>query len=159
MGHPSILRPPAVRLTAARAPERKLDLGQGFKHDGLRIQSGEDGLTCNRTTGQNIRHVRTVEAATIPLFKNCESVQREVQTRQSDVICSECGAGFRRLELSSQPGEKAEYRCPVRDCSLEVFDGGNRLPIGSQSNLAREPYATKAASVCNLFVDWRRLRT
>ncbi len=33
--------------------------------------------------------------------------------RKSDVICSCCGAGFRRLELSSQPGKKGEYRCPA----------------------------------------------
>lgn len=43
--------------------------------------------------------------------------------KKSDVICSDCGAGFRRLELSSQPGEKGEYRCPICAHSLEVFDG------------------------------------
>jgi hypothetical protein len=43
--------------------------------------------------------------------------------KKSDVICSECGAGFRRLELCSQPGEKGEYRCPVCNCPLEAFDG------------------------------------
>jgi len=43
--------------------------------------------------------------------------------KKSDVTCSECGAGFRRLELGSQPGEKGEYRCPVCGSPLEVFDG------------------------------------
>ncbi|MCP3440743.1 hypothetical protein NLM33_24475 [Bradyrhizobium sp. CCGUVB1N3] len=43
--------------------------------------------------------------------------------KKSDVVCPECGAGFRRLELSSRPGEIGEYRCPVCDSSLEVFDG------------------------------------
>jgi hypothetical protein len=46
-----------------------------------------------------------------------------VVMKKSDVTCSECGAGFRRIELWSQPGEKGEYRCPGCDCSLKVFDG------------------------------------
>ncbi|MBR1129725.1 hypothetical protein [Bradyrhizobium iriomotense] len=47
--------------------------------------------------------------------------------RKSDVICSECGAGFRRLELWSQPGEKGEYRCPACDTPLETFDGSKLI--------------------------------
>jgi hypothetical protein len=47
--------------------------------------------------------------------------------KMSDVICSECGAGFRRLELWSQPGEKGEYRCPACNRSLEVFDGSKLI--------------------------------
>ena len=39
------------------------------------------------------------------------------------VTCPRCGAGFRRVELWSQPGEKGEYRCPVCATALEVFDG------------------------------------
>jgi len=45
-----------------------------------------------------------------------------------DATCSECGAGFRRIELPSQPGKKGEYRCPACNNLLEVFDG-NRLVI------------------------------
>jgi Zn finger protein HypA/HybF involved in hydrogenase expression len=44
------------------------------------------------------------------------------------VTCPECGAGFRRLELYSNPGAEGEYRCPVCDHLLEVF-GGDRLVV------------------------------
>lgn len=43
--------------------------------------------------------------------------------RKSDVTCPCCGAGFRRLELWSEPGSNGEYRCPVCETALEVFDG------------------------------------
>jgi predicted Zn finger-like uncharacterized protein len=45
--------------------------------------------------------------------------------KKSDVVCPECGAGFRRIELSSRPGTKGEYRCPPCSTLLEVFDGDN----------------------------------
>jgi len=55
-------------------------------------------------------------------------VQREeLSMRKGDVTCSECGAGFRRLELWSEPGEKGEYRCPVCHSPLEVFDGSKLI--------------------------------
>jgi transposase-like protein len=43
--------------------------------------------------------------------------------KKGDVTCPNCGAGFRRLELSSQVGAKGEYRCPACDMALEVMDG------------------------------------
>jgi hypothetical protein len=43
--------------------------------------------------------------------------------RKNDVACRECGAGFRRIELTSEPGVKGQYRCPVCDTVLETFDG------------------------------------
>ena len=43
--------------------------------------------------------------------------------KKDDVTCSECGAGFRRLELTSKSGTKGEYRCPACDAVLEKFDG------------------------------------
>jgi DNA-directed RNA polymerase subunit RPC12/RpoP len=43
--------------------------------------------------------------------------------KKGDVTCSECGAGFRRLELTSQSGTKGEYRCPACGEILEKFDG------------------------------------
>jgi DNA-directed RNA polymerase subunit RPC12/RpoP len=43
--------------------------------------------------------------------------------RKTDVICSECGAGFRRLELWSEVGEKGEYHCPACGSTLEMIDG------------------------------------
>jgi Zn finger protein HypA/HybF involved in hydrogenase expression len=48
--------------------------------------------------------------------------------KKGDVTCSECGAGFRRIELSSHSGKNGEYRCPACDNLLEVFDG-NRFVI------------------------------
>jgi transposase-like protein len=45
--------------------------------------------------------------------------------KKSDVICPHCGAGFRRIELSSEPGFEQQYRCPACDTVLEAFDGRN----------------------------------
>jgi transposase-like protein len=45
--------------------------------------------------------------------------------RKSDVICPECGAGFRRIELSSERGHEGQYRCAACDTVLENFDGLN----------------------------------
>jgi uncharacterized Zn-finger protein len=39
--------------------------------------------------------------------------------KKSDVICPECGAGFRRIELASRCGKTGEYRCPACDTLLE----------------------------------------
>ena len=50
---------------------------------------------------------------------------READMRKNDVMCRECGAGFRRIELTSQPGFKGQYRCPACDAMLEAFDGGH----------------------------------
>jgi uncharacterized C2H2 Zn-finger protein len=43
--------------------------------------------------------------------------------KKSDVICPHCGAGFRRIELSSEPGFEGYYRCPACDTVLEALDG------------------------------------
>jgi len=43
--------------------------------------------------------------------------------KKSDVICSQCGAGFRRIELTSQAGTPGQYRCPTCQTVLETFDG------------------------------------
>jgi len=43
--------------------------------------------------------------------------------KKSDVICPQCGAGFRRIELSSETGCEGQYRCPACDTVLEAFDG------------------------------------
>jgi ssDNA-binding Zn-finger/Zn-ribbon topoisomerase 1 len=47
--------------------------------------------------------------------------------KKSDVTCPDCSAGFRRIELSSQEGEPGEYRCPICDELLEVFDGSTEV--------------------------------
>jgi hypothetical protein len=41
-------------------------------------------------------------------------------------ICSECRAGFSRVELESERGTEGEYRCPLCGNLVEKFDG-NRL--------------------------------
>jgi hypothetical protein len=33
--------------------------------------------------------------------------------KMDEVTCSACEVGFRRVELTSEPGAKGEYRCPV----------------------------------------------
>ncbi|KWV48402.1 hypothetical protein AS156_18135 [Bradyrhizobium macuxiense] len=43
--------------------------------------------------------------------------------RKTDVTCAVCGAGFRRMELWSEPGSKGEYHCPACDYLIEAFDG------------------------------------
>jgi len=47
--------------------------------------------------------------------------------KKGDVICPQCGAGFRRIELSSLPGTKGECRCPACSTVLEVFDGASEI--------------------------------
>lgn len=55
--------------------------------------------------------------------------------RQTDVSCTKCGAGFRRLELVSLlPNQGGEFRCPICGEVLEVFNGdegfvGYRLTV------------------------------
>jgi transposase-like protein len=46
--------------------------------------------------------------------------------RKGDVICSECGA-FRRIELGSRRGTAGEFRCPLCNHLLEVFDGSTEV--------------------------------
>lgn len=43
--------------------------------------------------------------------------------KMGSAVCSECRAGFRRVELESQHGTEAEYRCPLCNNLLETFDG------------------------------------
>jgi transposase-like protein len=46
---------------------------------------------------------------------------------KGDATCPECGAGFRRIELSSRQGTKGEYRCPACEEVLEVLDGSRLI--------------------------------
>jgi predicted Zn finger-like uncharacterized protein len=48
---------------------------------------------------------------------------------KSDVICPECGAGYHRIVLTSQGGNKGEFRCLTCDHVLEVFDGSLEVLI------------------------------
>ena len=42
---------------------------------------------------------------------------------KSDIICRECGAGYRRIEITPLEGAKGEYRCQMCGRVLEAFDG------------------------------------
>lgn len=41
--------------------------------------------------------------------------------RKSDATWSECGAGFRRLELTSERGTEGRYYCPACGNLIEAF--------------------------------------
>jgi hypothetical protein len=47
--------------------------------------------------------------------------------RRGDVICPQCKAGFRRIELDSRRGVAGEYRCPLCQYLIEVFDGSTDI--------------------------------
>jgi transposase-like protein len=49
--------------------------------------------------------------------------------KKSDIICPDCCAGYRRLELDSRPGNAGDYRCLVCDRVLEVFDGSRQVAL------------------------------
>jgi hypothetical protein len=47
--------------------------------------------------------------------------------RKSDVICPECSAGYRRIELAARPGKLGEFRCLICDHVLELFDDSREV--------------------------------
>jgi uncharacterized Zn-finger protein len=47
--------------------------------------------------------------------------------KKTDVICPECSAGFRRIELDSRNGTPGEFHCPLCDHVLEVLDGATEV--------------------------------
>ena len=49
--------------------------------------------------------------------------------KKSDLTCPTCHAGYRRIELTSRPGAKGEYRCLLCDEVLEKFDGSTDVAI------------------------------
>jgi len=49
--------------------------------------------------------------------------------RKSDITCPNCHAGYRRIELTTRPGVKGEYRCLLCDQVLEIFDGSTEVAI------------------------------
>jgi len=51
------------------------------------------------------------------------------EMKKSDLTCPDCGAGYRRIELTSRPGVKGEYRCLLCDEVLEKFDGSTDVAI------------------------------
>ena len=49
--------------------------------------------------------------------------------KKSDIICPNCNAGYRRVELSSGKVSTGEFRCLLCDHVLEVFDGTAEVAI------------------------------
>jgi transposase-like protein len=49
--------------------------------------------------------------------------------KKGDIICPECKAGYRRIELATWRGSKGEFRCLLCDHLLEVFDGSSQVAI------------------------------
>jgi hypothetical protein len=49
--------------------------------------------------------------------------------KKSDLTCPTCHAGYRRIELTSRPGARGEYRCLLCDEVLETFDGSTDVAI------------------------------
>ena len=49
--------------------------------------------------------------------------------KKSDLSCPVCHAGYRRIELSSRPGTKGEFRCLLCNEVLEKLDGSTDVPI------------------------------
>jgi transposase-like protein len=49
--------------------------------------------------------------------------------RTSDVMCPNCGSGYRRIELATRPGNRGEFRCLLCDEVLELFDGAHEVAI------------------------------
>jgi predicted Zn finger-like uncharacterized protein len=47
--------------------------------------------------------------------------------RKGDAICPECGAGFRRMELTSIKGQAGEFRCPLCGTLIEAWDGETQV--------------------------------
>ena len=57
------------------------------------------------------------------------AVQHRPAMRKSDVICPECRAGCRRIELVSKKGPGGEYRCLICNYLLETFDGSTEVAL------------------------------
>ncbi|GAC1307155.1 MAG: hypothetical protein NVSMB10_12490 [Steroidobacteraceae bacterium] len=49
--------------------------------------------------------------------------------KKGDITCSECKAGYRRIELASRKATPGEYRCLLCNQILEVFDGSTEVLI------------------------------
>jgi transposase-like protein len=49
--------------------------------------------------------------------------------RKSDIICPECGAGYRRIEVASGNRTKGDFRCLSCNHVLEIFDGSTEIAI------------------------------
>jgi hypothetical protein len=55
--------------------------------------------------------------------------RHNIGMKKSDLTCPTCHAGYRRIELTSRPGVKGEYRCLLCNEVLETFDGSTDIAI------------------------------
>ena len=62
-------------------------------------------------------------------LESCAWARHKVGMKKSDLMCPTCNAGYRRIELTSRPGVKGEYRCMFCDEILEKFDGSTDVAI------------------------------
>ena len=60
---------------------------------------------------------------------SCAQSRHNLRMKKSDLTCPTCHAGYRRIELSSRPGTKGEYRCLLCSEVLETFDGSTDVAI------------------------------
>ena len=49
--------------------------------------------------------------------------------KKSDVICPDCSAGYRRIELVSKKGTRGEFRCLMCNHLLETFDDSTQVAL------------------------------
>jgi transposase-like protein len=47
--------------------------------------------------------------------------------KKGDVVCPDCSAGYRRIELGTRNGPTGHYKCLVCNRVLEVFDGSREV--------------------------------
>jgi transposase-like protein len=62
--------------------------------------------------------------------------------RKSDVTCPVCQAGYRRIELTSRPGDRGEFHCLICDGVLEILDGSTAVALRltvQPSSVGRQP--------------------
>lgn len=76
-------------------------------------------------------------------LESCAPAGHNVGMKKSDLMCPTCNAGYRRIELTSRPGVKGEYRCMFCDEVLEQFDGSTDVAI----RLTVQPEKTFEADV------------
>jgi hypothetical protein len=63
----------------------------------------------------------------LSIWQCCELSGILPRMRKGDASCLECGAGFRRLELTSVTGKRGEFRCPLCDSLIEAWDGSTQV--------------------------------
>ena len=62
-------------------------------------------------------------------LESCVHLRHNFEMKKSDLTCPNCHAGYRRIELTSRPGVKGEYRCLLCNEVLEKFDGSTDVAI------------------------------